>query len=122
MAIKVSIIVPIYNVERYLRKCIDSLLVQTLKDIEKIPFTTKDDLREAYPFGLFAVPYEEIVEIHASSGTSGKPTVTGYTKEDLDIWSECIARGLGMVGVEKEYILQNAFGYGLFTGGFGIHH
>ena len=93
-----------------------------MKDIEKIPFTTKDDLRAAYPFGLFAVPYEEIVEIHASSGTSGKPTVTGYTKEDLDIWSECIARGLGMVGVEKEYILQNAFGYGLFTGGFGIHH
>lgn len=77
-----------------------------MKDIEKIPFTTKDDLRAAYPFGLFAVPYEEIVEIHASSGTSGKPTVTGYTKEDLDIWSECIARGLGMVGVEKEYILQ----------------
>lgn len=96
--------------------------IKTLKDIEKIPFTTKDDLRAAYPFGLFAVPYEEIVEIHASSGTSGKPTVTGYTKEDLDIWSECIARGLGMVGVEKEYILQNAFGYGLFTGGFGIHH
>ena len=78
--------------------------IKTLKDIEKIPFTTKDDLRAAYPFGLFAVPYEEIVEIHASSGTSGKPTVTGYTKEDLDIWSECIARGLGMVGVEKEYI------------------
>ena len=80
--------------------------IKTLKDIEKIPFTTKDDLRAAYPFGLFAVPYEEIVEIHASSGTSGKPTVTGYTKEDLDIWSECIARGLGMVGVEKEYIIQ----------------
>ena len=92
--------------------------IKTLKDIEKIPFTTKSDLREAYPLGLLAVPREEIVEVHASSGTTGKPTVTAYTQNDLDIWGECIARGLKMAGAEKEYIIQNAYGYGLFTGGF----
>ena len=96
--------------------------IKTLKDIEKIPFTTKSDLREAYPLGLLAVPREEIVEVHASSGTTGKPTVTAYTQNDLDIWGECIARGLKMTGAKKEYIIQNAYGYGLFTGGFGIHH
>ena len=96
--------------------------IKTLKDIEKLPFTSKDDLRAAYPFGLFAVPNDEIVEIHASSGTTGKPTVSGYTKNDLDIWGEIIARGLGMAGAEKKWIIQNAYGYGLFTGGFGIHH
>ena len=96
--------------------------IKTLKDIEKIPFTTKSDLREAYPLGLLAVPREEIVEVHASSGTTGKPTVTAYTQNDLDIWGECIARGLKMAGAEKDYIIQNAYGYGLFTGGFGIHH
>ena len=96
--------------------------IKTLKDIEKIPFTTKSDLREAYPLGLLAVPREEIVEVHASSGTTGKPTVTAYTQNDLEIWGECIARGLKMAGAKKEYIIQNAYGYGLFTGGFGIHH
>ena len=96
--------------------------IKTLKDIEKIPFTTKSDLREAYPLGLLAVPRDEIVEIHASSGTTGKPTVTAYTRNDLDVWGECIARGLVMAGAEKDQIIQNAYGYGLFTGGFGIHH
>ena len=96
--------------------------IKTLKDIEKIPFTTKSDLRQAYPLGLLAVPRDEIVEIHASSGTTGKPTVTAYTQNDLEIWGECIARGLKMAGAEKDYIIQNAYGYGLFTGGFGIHH
>lgn len=96
--------------------------IKTLKDIEKLPFTTKDDLRASYPFGLFAVPYDDIVEIHASSGTTGKPTVSGYTQKDLNIWGEIIARGLGMAGCEKNWIVQNAYGYGLFTGGFGIHH
>ena len=96
--------------------------IKTLEDIEKIPYTTKSDLREAYPLGLLAVPREEIVEVHASSGTTGKPTVTAYTRNDLDIWGECIARGLKMAGAEKDYIIQNAYGYGLFTGGFGIHH
>ena len=114
------------NVDFYRKKLDDAGIkpedIKTLKDIEKIPFTTKDDLRAAYPFGLFAVPDDEIVEIHSSSGTTGKPTVSGYTKKDLDIWGECIARGLDMAGAERNYVIQNAYGYGLFTGGFGIHH
>ncbi len=114
------------NVEFY-RKRFDKINlkpedIKTLKDIEKIPYTTKSDLREAYPLGLLAVSRDEIVEVHASSGTTGKPTVTAYTQNDLDIWGECIARGLIMAGAKKDYIIQNAYGYGLFTGGFGIHH
>ena len=81
--------------------------IKTLEDIEKIPFTTKSDLREAYPLGLLAVPREDIVEIHASSGTTGKPTVTAYTQNDLDIWGECIARGLKMTGAEKDNIIHH---------------
>lgn len=96
--------------------------IKTLKDIEKIPFTTKEDLRIAYPFGLFAVPDEDIVEIHLSSGTTGKPTVSGYTKKDIKIWGEIIARAISMAKGEKKDRIQNCFGYGLFTGGFGIHH
>lgn len=96
--------------------------IQTLEDIEKLPFTTKTDLREAYPFGMFAVDDEEIIEIHASSGTTGKPTVTGYTKHDLDVWSEVSARAIDMAEGKKKDKIQNCYGYGLFTGGFGIHH
>ena len=114
------------NVPFYTKKLDDAGVkpedIKTLEDIEKIPFTTKDDLRAAYPFGLFAVPDDEIVEIHSSSGTTGKPTVSGYTKHDLDVWAEITARGLDMAGAKKNYIIQNAYGYGLFTGGFGIHH
>ena len=114
------------NVEFYRKRLDEAGIkpedIKTLKDIEKIPFTTKSDLREAYPLGLLAVPRDEIVEIHASSGTTGKPTVTAYTRNDLDVWGECIARGLKMTGAEKDFIIQNAYGYGLFTGGFGIHH
>ena len=96
--------------------------IKTLKDIEKLPYTTKNDLREAYPFGMFAVPRKEIIEVHTSSGTTGKPTVSGYTRGDLEIWSECMARGLTMVGVTDEDVIQNTHGYGLFTGGFGVHY
>lgn len=96
--------------------------IKTLKDIEKLPFTTKDDLRDAYPFEMFAVPKKEIVEVHTSSGTTGKPTVSGYTRGDLEIWSEVMARGLTMAGVTDEDIIQNTHGYGLFTGGFGVHY
>ncbi|MDR0913250.1 MAG: phenylacetate--CoA ligase [Methanobrevibacter sp.] len=96
--------------------------LETLKDIEKIPFTTKTDLREAYPFGMFAVDEDEIIEIHSTSGTTGKPTVAGYTKKDIKIWGEIIARGIVMAGGTKKDIIQNAYGYGLFTGGMGIHH
>ena len=96
--------------------------IKTFKDIENIPYTTKDDLRENYPFGLFAVPLKQIVRLHASSGTTGKPIVGGYTRKDLDNWSTCIARILTMAGATDEDIFHVAFGYGLFTGGFGLHY
>ncbi len=95
--------------------------IRGIEDITKLPFTTKDDLRENYPFGLFAVPNSEIVRIHASSGTTGKATVVGYTRTDLEIWSECVARCLTMAGIGKDDIIQVAYGYGLFTGGLGAH-
>lgn len=96
--------------------------IKTLKDIEKLPFTTKTDLRDAYPFGMFAVPDEDIVEVHTSSGTTGKPTVSGYTMKDLDIWGEVMARSLNMAGATKKDRIQNCYGYGLFTGGLGVHY
>lgn len=96
--------------------------IRNLRDIGKLPFTTKTDLREGYPFGLFAVPRKEIVEVHTSSGTTGKPTVSGYTRKDIDIWGEVVARALTMCGATKEDIIQNGYGYGLFTGGLGVHY
>ena len=114
-----------HNVEFYRKKmqAVDLMPgdIKTLEDITKLPFTTKDDLRDNYPFGLFAVPNSEIVRIHASSGTTGKATVVGYTRYDLDIWSECVARCLTMANVSKNDIIQIAYGYGLFTGGLGAH-
>ena len=95
--------------------------IHDIDDIAKLPFTTKDDLRENYPFGLFAVPHSEIVRIHASSGTTGKATVVGYTAADLDTWAECVARCFTMAGVTRDDIIQIAYGYGLFTGGLGAH-
>jgi len=111
----------------YYRKRFDGMNIKpddinTLKDIEKLPFTTKDDLRDSYPFDMFAVPRKEIVEVHTSSGTTGKPTVSGYTRRDIEIWSEVMARGLSMAGVTDDDIIQNTHGYGLFTGGFGVHY
>ena len=96
--------------------------VNSLEDLQHIPFTVKDDLRDNYPFGLFAVPMKEIVRIHASSGTTGKPTTVGYTRADLDMWSECVARIATMAGASENDIAQIAFGYGLFTGAFGLHY
>jgi phenylacetate-CoA ligase len=96
--------------------------IKQLKDIEKLPFTTKTDLREAYPFGMFAVDDNEIIEIHTSSGTTGKPTVSGYTEKDISIWAEIIARAIIAANGGSEDIIQNCYGYGLFTGGFGVHH
>ncbi len=96
--------------------------IESLKDIEKIPFTTKDDLRDNYPFGLLAVSLKDIVEIHASSGTTGKPVVVGYTRKDMDVWTDCVARIITMAGVTEDDVAQVAFGYGLFTGGFGLHY
>jgi phenylacetate-CoA ligase len=94
----------------------------TIDDISKLPFTTKQDLRDNYPFGLFAVPMSEIVRIHASSGTTGKPTVVGYTRNDIAIWSEVMARTLTSAGANRNDFIQIAYGYGLFTGGLGLHY
>ncbi len=95
--------------------------IRSLSDLSRIPFTVKDDFRENYPFGLFSVPQKEVVRLHASSGTTGKPTVVGYTKKDMDTWSELIARLVTMAGVTDEDTAQISFGYGLFTGAFGLH-
>lgn len=96
--------------------------IQSMDDIRRLPFTTKIDLRDSYPYGLFAVPMEKIVRIHASSGTTGKPTVVGYTHEDIQTWSEVMARSLVASGATSKSIVHNAYGYGLFTGGLGVHY
>ncbi len=96
--------------------------IGSLADFSRLPFTTKEDLRENYPYGLFAVPLREVVRIHASSGTTGESTVVGYTRNDVRIWSNLTARVLTMGGVTKDDVVQIAFGYGLFTGGFGLHY
>ncbi|MGL6298800.1 MAG: phenylacetate--CoA ligase family protein, partial [Methanobacteriaceae archaeon] len=113
--------VPYYN-KKYTNANVFPEDIECLSDIEKLPFTTKDDLRESYPFGMFAVSRKEIVEVHSSSGTTGKPVVSGYTRKDLEYWGESMARGLTMMGIDDDDIIQNTHGYGLFTGGFGIHY
>ncbi len=95
--------------------------IKTAADIVKLPFTYKQDLRDTYPFGLFAVPMDEVVRVHASSGTTGKQTVVGYTQNDLNAWSEIVARCLTMAGADKSSVVQVSYGYGLFTGGLGAH-
>ncbi len=96
--------------------------IKSMKDLRRLPFTNKVDLRDNYPFGLFAVPMEQVVRIHASSGTTGKPTVVGYTRRDIDTWAGLMARSLAAAGAHKNDIIHNAYGYGLFTGGLGIHY
>lgn len=96
--------------------------IHSVEDAHLLPFTEKDDLRDNYPFGLFAVPQSQIVRIHASSGTTGKPTVVGYTASDIDMWSELMARSLTCAGITKNSVVQVAYGYGLFTGGLGAHY
>lgn len=96
--------------------------INTLTDLAKLPFTVKDDLRDNYPFGLFTVPMEEVVRVHASSGTTGKPTVVGYTQKDIELWSNIVARALSLAGASHKDIVHNAYGYGLFTGGLGAHY
>lgn len=116
----------VYHNVPYYRAKMDALGVLpgdivTVEDIVKLPFTTKQDLRDTYPFGLFAAPMEDIVRIHASSGTTGKQTVVGYTKNDLELWAEMVARSLFMVGADRTSVIQVSYGYGLFTGGLGAH-
>ena len=96
--------------------------VQSLAELSKLPFTTKEDLRLNYPYGMFAVPLREVVRIHSSSGTTGKPTVVGYTKRDIKVWSNLVARFMTGAGVTSDDVVQIAFGYGLFTGAFGLHY
>jgi len=96
--------------------------IRSLDDIRLLPFTTKDDMREGYPFGLFAAPLEEVVRVHSSSGTTGKPVVAGYTRNDINLWANLMARTLRCGDVTEQDIVQNAYGYGLFTGGLGVHY
>jgi phenylacetate-CoA ligase len=115
-----------FNVPYYRSKMQEAGLgpesIQSIDDISKLPFTTKTDLRDNYPFGLFAVPMSEIVRVHASSGTTGKPTVVGYTRNDISTWSEVMARTLTSAGANRNDFIQVAYGYGLFTGGLGLHY
>ncbi|WP_313026774.1 phenylacetate--CoA ligase [Soonwooa sp.] len=114
------------NVEFYKSKYdafgIDISGIRSLEDLQKLPFTKKHDLRDNYPFGLFAVPQEKVARLHCSSGTTGKPTVVGYTKNDIELFSEVVARSLAAAGCEAGMKLQNAYSYGLFTGGLGLHY
>jgi len=115
-----------YNNVAHYKKSFDAAGVhpddlKSLSDLAKFPFTLKQDLRDNYPFDMFAVPREQVVRIHASSGTTGKPTVVGYTQNDVDMWADVMARSLRASGLRKGDILHNAYGYGLFTGGLGVH-
>jgi len=96
--------------------------LKSLNDLEKLPFTTKDDLRTHYPFGMFAIPREQVLRVHASSGTTGKPTVVGYSRNDLDTWAVVMARCMRAAGCQRGMLVQNSYGYGLFTGGIGFHY
>ncbi|WP_156204671.1 AMP-binding protein [Candidatus Syntrophocurvum alkaliphilum] len=96
--------------------------INSLEDLKKLPFTNKQDLRDNYPFNLFAIPMSDVVRIHSSSGTTGKPTVVGYSKRDIEIWAELMARALCSAGASKHSVIHNAYGYGLFTGGLGVHY
>ncbi len=114
------------NVEHYRKKCQEKGVhpddFKDLKDLAKFPFTTKSDLRDTYPFGMFAVPMDEVVRVHASSGTTGKPTVVGYTQNDIDMWANVMARSIRAAGGRKQDKCHISYGYGLFTGGLGAHY
>lgn len=115
-----------HNVPHYRRLFqshgIDPEDVRSLDDLSTLPFTYKTDLRDNYPYDMFAVSLSEVVRIHSSSGTTGKPTVVGYTRRDLNTWSELMARSLTSGGASRHDVIQNAYGYGLFTGGLGFHY
>jgi phenylacetate-CoA ligase len=118
---RVHLNVPFYR-KKFDELGVDPDEFRSLGDLKKLPFTTKNDLRESYPYGLFAVPLREVVRIHASSGTTGMSTVVGYTRNDIKTWSNLVARILTAGGLTKDDVVQIAFGYGLFTGGFGLHY
>ncbi len=117
----------VYNLVPFYKNRFDKLSlkpedIKTLDDLKRLPFTIKQDLRDNYPFGLFTLPLEQVVRVHASSGTTGKPTVVGYSKRDIELWSNLMARSFAAAGVTRGDIIQNAYGYGLFTGGLGAHY
>ncbi|MEI2649473.1 MAG: phenylacetate--CoA ligase PaaK [Dermatophilaceae bacterium] len=112
--------VPLYQ-EKFDKAGVHPTDLKTLADLARFPFTVKNDLRDTYPFGMFAVPMEQVRRIHGSSGTTGKPIVVGYTRNDLDMWTDMVARSLRAAGVKPGMIVHNAYGYGLFTGGLGLH-
>ena len=113
--------VPLYR-QRLDEANFDVNAFNSLDDVKRLPFTVKTDLRDTYPYGLFARPLKDIVRLHASSGTTGKPIVVAYTKEDLDVWQQTMCRSLAGIGMSKEDVVQNSYGYGLFTGGLGAHY
>ena len=113
--------IPFYN-KIFSENKISAEKIKAISDLQHLPFTTKEDLRRNYPFGLFAVPLKEVVRIHASSGTTGKPTIVGYTRADIENWANLVARFLTAGGLSSEDVVQVSFGYGLFTGGFGLHY
>ena len=115
-----------HNVEYYRKKMQEAGLepgdIKGIEDLDKLPYTTYQDLRDTYPFGLAAAPRSELVRVHASSGTTGKPKIAVYTRRDIEIWAECVARCLSMAGITRDDIIQVGYGYGLFTGGLGAHY
>ena len=122
-----SLIARVYKtVKPYRQKMIEAGVepgdIRELDDLQKLPFTVKEDLRENYPFGMFTMDLDDIVRVHASSGTTGKPTVVGYTRKDIDTWANLMARALSCAGATKGDMVHNAYGYGLFTGGLGAHY
>jgi phenylacetate-CoA ligase len=122
-----AVVKRVYEAVPYYRAKMDELgvkpsRIKSLEDLRKLPFTTKEDLRKNYPFGLFTVALDKVIRIHASSGTTGKPTVVGYTKKDIDTWAELMARTLSSGGAHRGDVIHNAYGYGLFTGGLGAHY
>jgi phenylacetate-CoA ligase len=118
---KVNATVPFYR-ESFRRAGVSPDQIKTLDDLRRLPFTLKQDMRDNYPYGLFAVPLDQIVRIHASSGTTGKPTVVGYTRRDIEMWAELMARSFVSAGAHRGDLIHNAYGYGLFTGGLGAHY
>ncbi len=118
---RVNATVPFYR-EQFRKAKVTLDQIKSLDDLRRLPFTLKQDMRDNYPYGLFAVPLEQIVRIHASSGTTGKPTVVGYTRRDIDTWAELMARSFVAAGAHKGDVIHNAYGYGLFTGGLGAHY
>ena len=114
------------NVEFYRRKMqqrgVEPGDIRSIEDIEKLPFTTKEDLRDNYPFGLLAIPKKDVVRVQGTSGTTGKLTIAPYSQKDVDVWGECVARGLTMAGLTEEDIIHVCYGYGLFTGGLGLDY